>query len=101
MLNLDSGVEFLGWTVNGETIDTATLTIDEEGDIVLVASLNKPISVDEEPAEDDGGMTIWPIVSLVVVFAFASFVALKSKKAKSRNEEVVTRDDGFDGGDES
>ncbi len=99
-LNLDSGVEFLGWTVNGETIDTTTLTIDEESDIVLVASLNKPISIDEEPAEDDSGMTIWLVAGLAVVIVFVSVVAMKSKKTKYRNKETVTRDERFDGGDE-
>ena len=67
---------------------------------MLVASLNKPISVDEEPAEDDGGMTIWLVAGLAVVIVFASVVAMKSKKTKYRNNETVTRDERFDGGDE-
>ena len=100
ILNLDSEINFLGWTVNGEPIDTTTLTIDEEGEIVLIASLSKPIDSDEEPNEANGGITLWLVVGLAAIIVFASIVVLKSKKKKSHNE-VVDMDEHFSGGDEN
>ena len=99
-LNLESGVEFLGWSVNGETIDTTSLTIDKEGDIVLVASLNSQIRVNEEPANGSGKTIIWLVAGLLAVIASVSVVVLKNKKLKQHKGKIASRDDHFNGGDE-
>lgn len=105
-LSIDDGVEFLGWTINGEALESSSLTIDKEGDIVLVASLRNysPSQDDvvEEPAPDSTGVN-WMLIIVAFAILMAAVMVYKIRRTRKKNDDgslSESKDDDCRGGDE-
>ena len=97
--NLNDEIVFLGWTHNGETISSAKLSVDQEGDIVLITSLNDPNYVVEQPSEAEPGSNVWIIVNTVLVLGLFIIWIVAKRRKKTQVQQQINFE-GTDGGDE-
>ena len=104
---LPEGVKFLGWKLNGEVLDSNIITLENEGDITLVALVSNDTDAASEPEADqaeasshalNGRMPIVAgcvvvLVIIFVVFAVSKIRSSKKKHDKSLNENKATISD--------
>ncbi len=87
------GYVFDGWKLNGELLSDNTITVTEEGDIILIASMSKvgglqTINTEEnngveEKIEDKGGNT--PVIIILGLFVLVCIIALIIWIARKRS----------------
>lgn len=81
---MDAGIEFLGWTRNGEVIDE--LKVDTEGDITLVAKVAMSETEHSNEPNDKPWMII-VVIGCVIVAGIGIFARKRKKNAVGAGEQ--------------
>ena len=99
---------FAGWTLNGKSLETNTLTLKTEGDVILVASATKTEESDTQKneatnPEKEKGVPVLPIAIGAVILAIIGtvvFLGVKSKTKKNSQKTNRQKNESMEDGNE-